>query len=343
MIIALDARPLVHPQIQGAEQRARNILASLARLPPEHEFHLLYPRSILQPPEGGKAGKDAGGFDETLLARLPKNFHRVEISSYRFPWSFHSGSRVLNALARAVRAIRADVYHAFTLDVPRITACPVVPTVHDLSFELDPVVSRTPAGKRQHRAGLHAMHYARRVIAVSAQTKYDIASVFRHPPDAIDVIYNGIDPAFTPPQATDLPTAKPVHLANGITGSYVLAVGADIARRNYARMLAAMQEVWATPEGSRAKWVLAGRADWKSSDIFAAARERGVLDRKAPAPSGCSPAGPTGSRPTFLPPPANAACWTACVSSTTPPTRNWPICTAGRASPVARPPSRASA
>lgn len=271
MIIALDARPLIHAQIQGPEQRARNILASWARMPPEHEFHLLYPRSA--------ARADGDRFDETLLAQLPKNFHRVEISSFRFPWYFHSGSRVLNALARAVRSIKADVYHAFTLDAPGIRSCPVVPTAHDLSFELDPVVSRTPAGRLQHRLAVRAIRHGRRVIAVSSQTKYDIASVFRYDPEAIDVVYNGIDPAFTPPQATDLPTAKPVHLANGITGRYVLAVGADIPRRNYDRMLAAMQEVWATTEGSHAKWVLAGRSDWKISDIYAAARELGVLER----------------------------------------------------------------
>lgn len=271
MIIALDARPLIHSQIQGPEQRARNILASWARLAPEHEFHLIYPR-----PAARLANE---GFDETLLATLPGNFHRVEISSYRFPASFHMGSRMINALARAVRSIKADVYHAFTLDVPRIRSCPVVPTVHDLSFELDPVVSRTPAGRRQHRGAVRAMQYGRRVIAVSSQTKYDIASVYRHEPAVIDVIYNGIDAAFTPPRATDLPTAKPVHLANGITGRYVLAVGADIPRRNYALMLAAMKQVWAMPEGSRVKWVLAGRADWKVSDIYGAARKEGVLDR----------------------------------------------------------------
>jgi glycosyltransferase involved in cell wall biosynthesis len=271
MIIALDARPLIHSHIQGPEQRARNILASWARLAPEHEFHLLYPRPA--------ARRSGDGFDDSLLATLPKNFHRVEISSYRFPTSYHTGSRLLNALARAVRGLKADVYHAFTLDVPRLISCPVVPTVHDLSFELDPVVSRTPAGRQLHHGALRAMQYGRRIIAVSSQTKYDIASVFRFAPEIIDVIYNGIDPAFTPTAADELPTAKPIHRANNITGRYVLAVGADIPRRNYARMLSAMQQVWATPEGARARWVLTGRTDWKISDIYAAARELGVLER----------------------------------------------------------------
>jgi glycosyltransferase involved in cell wall biosynthesis len=46
-----------------------------------------------------------------------------------------------------------------------------------------------------------------------------------------------------------------------------------------------MQSVWRTEEGSRAQWVLAGRDDWKISDIYHMAREApavngiAVLDR----------------------------------------------------------------
>jgi glycosyltransferase involved in cell wall biosynthesis len=50
-------------------------------------------------------------------------------------------------------------------------------------------------------------------------------------------------------------------------------------------MLAAMRIVWAS--GAKAKWVLAGRDDWKISDIYAEARDAGVLDRMrfVPAPT----------------------------------------------------------
>jgi glycosyltransferase involved in cell wall biosynthesis len=40
-----------------------------------------------------------------------------------------------------------------------------------------------------------------------------------------------------------------------------------------------MKAVWATPEGARTRWVLAGREDWNVSDIYAAARTAGLLDR----------------------------------------------------------------
>jgi len=272
MIIALDARPMVQPEFQGPEQRARNILASWIKSAGEHQFHLLY----ALPRTGGGAGRS---FDDSLLTKLPGNFHRVEISSYHIPSEYHTGSRLLNPLVRALNRIKPDVYHAFTPEVPRLAVCPVVPTFHDVSFDLDPVVRRTSASRALHRGALRSIRHARRMIVVSSQTKYDIASVYGALPEHIDVIYNGIDPAFTPLPPATLATAQSVHLANAISGPYLLAVGADIPRRNYARLLAAMQTVWKTPEGARIKWVLAGRSQWELSNIYAAARHAGVLER----------------------------------------------------------------
>ncbi len=183
----------------------------------------------------------------------------------------------MNALARSLSRTKADIYHAFTPVAPRTPLCPVVPTIHDLSFELDPVVRNTHAARELRRLTSLSIKYADRIIAISSQTKYDIASIYRVAPERIDVIYNGIDPVFAPPPPTDMPTRAPVHIANNISGVYVLAVGADIPRRNYSRMLAAMRLVWA--KGAKVRWVLAGRDDWKLSNIYAEAREAGVLDR----------------------------------------------------------------
>jgi glycosyltransferase involved in cell wall biosynthesis len=267
MIIALDARPLIQPQFQGPEQRARNILAAWIQSAAPHQFHLLY-----APPRENRP------FDDSMLEALPGNFHTVRLSSYQMPPDFHFASRLVNPLVRAVNQIKPDVYFAFTSEVPRIRICPVVPTFHDLALELDPVVRRTPAARAQRRIAGLSLRYARRVHAVSSQTKFDIASVYGYPPEHIDVIYNGIDPAFSPLPPTTIPTPRAVHHANNIVGPYVLAVGADIPRRNYARMLAAMQLAWNTPDGAPIKWVLAGRAQWETSDIYTAARRAGKLD-----------------------------------------------------------------
>jgi glycosyltransferase involved in cell wall biosynthesis len=263
MIIALDARPLVTRQIGGAEQRARNIVAAWAAAHITHEFQLLY-----SPPE------DPALFDDSFLAKLPHNFIPVEISSLQMPSPFPMATRLLNPLARTLAKMRPDVYHAFTPLVPKTVACPVVPTIHDLSFELDPVVRRTSSGRDLRHVTLQSIKYARRIIAVSSQTKNDIASIYHVEPDRIDVIFNGIDPVFTP--AANLTALAPVHAHNDISGTYILSVGADIPRRNYNRMLTALQQVWSA--GNKSKWVLAGRQDWKTSGVYAAAQKAGVLD-----------------------------------------------------------------
>jgi len=153
-----------------------------------------------------------------------------------------------------------------------------VPTLHDLSFELDPVVRRTTEGREPHKVVSQSSQYASRVVAVSAQTKSDLASVFAVDPNTIDVIYNGIDSAFSPPPPTEMLLPKSIHIDNDIHSPYVVAVGADIPRRNYARMLAAMKMVWQNQIGRRVQWVLAGRDDWPNSSIYAAAKQAGVLD-----------------------------------------------------------------
>lgn len=298
MIIAIDARPLVTRQVSGAEQRARNILAAWSSASrrnaaaAQHTFHLIFAR----PSEDSL-------FDDSSLQNLPPNFNPIEINRFALPSRFPTASRVLNALARSLGRVKTDVYHAFTPVVPRTRLCPVVPTLHDLSFELDPVVRRTREGRIMRRLTAATVRYADRFIAVSSQTRSDAAAVYKLPADKIDVVYNGIDPIFTP--VDGLLARAPVHHEHNILGPYVLAVGADIPRRNYARMLAGMRRVWDTTD-MRALWVLAGRDDWKMSDLHAAAKAAGVLDKMRFVP------GPTNAQLVDL---YRSATITCCASS----------------------------
>jgi len=262
MKIAIDARPLVTRRISGAEQRARSIVGEWSRLQLPHEFLLLY----VEP-------DDAADFDDSLITALPANFRPFPLASYDFPPRFHFGSRLLNALSRALHRSKADVYHSFTPLVPRTSSCALVPTIHDLSFELDPLMRQDVQSRIMRRRLRRAIAYADRIITVSSQTKYDVAAIYRIDPSRIDVVYNGIDPEFSPHDGP--PERYPVLVEHDITGPYVLSVGADIPRRNYTRLLAAMQRVW--QGGLNVRWVLAGRSDWKITDIYHAAREANVL------------------------------------------------------------------
>lgn len=264
MIIAVDARPLVTRQIKGAEQHARNVVSQWAAdKGSPHRFLLLFDKSARE------------NFDDSMLANLPDNFEEVLIGSFHFSSHWLFGSRVLSAVNRAIRRHKVDAYHSFSPVIPCTSACPTVQTIHDLSFELDPAVRRAPGSGSLRRLTRDGVSWAKRIIAVSSQTKNDIAAIYKTEPEKIDIVHNGINPLFTPTQS---PAVREQLRTNfGMRLPYVLTVGADIPRRNYLRLFTAMQTVW--QQHAELAWVIAGRCDWKNLPLFEAAQKAGVLSK----------------------------------------------------------------
>ncbi len=254
MIIAIDARPLMTRQIGGAEQHARNIVTSWAQAKVPHDFLLICDRAPEQDPD----------YDEKFVAYLPVNFHRVEISGFESWRPFTVGSRILSSLSRTLGRLGADAYHSFTAAVPRTTICPVVQTIHDLSYELDPVVRRMPQSADMRRTVRSGVARAAAIVAVSSQTKSDIASFYHVPQERIAVVYNGINPLFVP-QPDDAMRAQ-IKQKYDVSGQYIFVVGNDIPRRNYTRLIEAMNLLWQTEP--RVRLVMAGRKPWRDSPIF---------------------------------------------------------------------------
>jgi glycosyltransferase involved in cell wall biosynthesis len=263
MIIAVDARPLVTRQIGGAEQHARNIVAHWASVPTPHKFILLFDKSARE------------NFDSSMLNHLPANFEEILISSFVFPGHWLLGSRVLSAVDRTLRKVRADVFHSFTPVIPHTNACPLVQTIHDLSFELDPAVRRAPGSADLRRITSSGVNWASRIIAVSSQTRNDIAAIYHADPEKIDVVHNGINPIFMPTHDIDL--RAQIKRDFSVETPYILTVGADIPRRNYARLFEAMQIIWKDHPALR--WIIAGRGQFKSLPLYELAQNSGHLDR----------------------------------------------------------------
>lgn len=263
MIIAVDARPLVTRQIGGAEQHARNIVAQWAALPSQHRFFLLFDKSARE------------NFDDTMLNHLPDNFEEILISSFVFPGHWLLGSRVLSAVDRTLRRVHADVYHSFTPVVPDTSACPIIQTIHDLSFELDPAVRRAPGSADLRRVTRAGVSIASRVIAVSSQTRNDIAAIYPIESEKIDIVHNGINPVFMPTH--DVALREQLRRDFSILSPYILTVGADIPRRNYARLFTAMQLVW--QQHPELRWVIAGRGQFKATPLYELAQKSNQLDR----------------------------------------------------------------
>jgi len=265
VIIAVDATPLLMPDVSGIEQRAQHIVTHWATMGLPDEILLFGPKGAAGDPH----------WDDTFVRHLPANFQPVLVGGFQATAARYLGAPMIHTITRAFRHSRADVFHSFGALVPRTMTCPVVPTIHDLSVELDPTVRRQSGSTRQRNLIRTSAAVARRIIAVSHQTKSDISSLYGIAAERIDVVYNGINPAYNP--APDLPLRAALHQRYRIKEPFVLAVGSEIPRRNYGRMLTAMELAWRS--NPAIKLLLAGRNAWPATDIYKRAQAEGVLER----------------------------------------------------------------
>ena len=140
--------------------------------------------------------------------------------------------RMAWALPRVLHRLGASLVHT-QYALPLHAPCPVVVTIHDLSFEReDPVLM----GRRDRwifrRVVPRAARGAARVLTVSERTKRDLVERYGVPPERVVVTPNGVDPAFGPDGAS----------CNLQLGPYALAVGAIQPRKNQLAALAAARE-----------------------------------------------------------------------------------------------------
>src|SRR5205085_231051 len=124
--------------------------------------------------------------------------------------------RAFPPLPRLLRRLRPELAH-FQHALPLGWAGRSVVTLHDLSFETDPVamgrLDRLVFRTFVPRAARRADH----VLVVSERTRRDVEERYGIPPGKVTVTPNGVDPSFTP---------------GGSGGAYLLFVGAIQRRKD---------------------------------------------------------------------------------------------------------------
>ncbi len=130
---------------------------------------------------------------------------------------------------------RAALLHAPVTWGPWWTPCPMVVTMHDLSWERVP--EAFPESFRRY-AGVFArrsVRRARRVIAVSESTAHDLRELYNVPNERIRVVANGVEPDTRPP---------------GPREPFILSVGVMEERKRISVLAAGHALYWErTPEG----------------------------------------------------------------------------------------------
>ncbi len=240
MRIGIDARTL-SGRFTGDRTYWRGLLGGLAAVDTVSEY-VLYTRG---PVEG-----------EPLA--LGPNFvwRQIERPANDALW-------MLSAFPRALKDDKIDVAHT-QYNIPLLGApCPVVTTIHDVSFRVHPDLFLPKDRWVLNTLVPHSMKKAAAVVAVSESTRRDIRRFYPAvPAEKVSVVLEAAGPQFQPPngQETARATAnKALELDNR---PYLLAVGVLQPRKNLTLLLEAFARLKSGPHPPPHRLVIAGKRGW---------------------------------------------------------------------------------
>ena len=186
----------------------------------------------------------------------PKNprFKKV-LANVRY-YSYAEQTRFLWLLLRE----NLDLMHFTSFNSPILYFRPSIVTIHDLTISFYPGRKMTSF---HHRFAYNltiksAVRKAKRIIAVSANTKKDIVESLGISDQKIDVIYNGIDNAIFRSDYDPI-AVKNAREKWNLKTDYLLYTGVWRDHKNMVRMLKAYAQT--LKEGLQLDFVIAGKED----------------------------------------------------------------------------------
>ncbi|MDP2726576.1 MAG: glycosyltransferase family 1 protein [Dehalococcoidia bacterium] len=164
-----------------------------------------------------------------------------------------------------------DIFHSPDYLLPPVRRGARVLTVHDLTFLVVPQYAEPKLARYLARALPNSIQQATLVLADSENTRQDLISLLRVPPEKVAVLYAGIDPSFVP--VTDTAHLAKVRAKYGLDGPFILNVGTLEPRKNLEGLLRAyalLREERNLPH----RLVLAGGKGWLYEGLFRIAEEQ---------------------------------------------------------------------
>jgi glycosyltransferase involved in cell wall biosynthesis len=184
--------------------------------------------------------------------------------------------RIPLTLSTELRKHPVDLLHVqFT--APPFCPCPVIVSIHDLSFEHLPQTFNRRSRTQLRLTVRHSARRAARIMTLSEHTREDVIETY------------GIDAA----KVTAIPLAAPAHFGPvkdakelqrvrhtyGIDTDYILSVGSIQPRKNLVRLIKAYAELRAAhSSNSCPKLVIVGKCGWLYDETFRALEEVGVRE-----------------------------------------------------------------
>ena len=172
--------------------------------------------------------------------------------------------RIPLTLTVELRRRPIDVLHV-QYTAPPFTPCPVVNTIHDLSFEHLPETFKRRSWRQMRLTIRRSARTAAHVITDCNFSRDDILSTYHLPPDRVTATPLAASSRFK--RVEEAAEIRRVREKYGIAGDYILTVGSIQPRKNIPRLIRAYASL--LREGSLdplPKLVIAGRRGWLYED-----------------------------------------------------------------------------
>ncbi|HEV2473575.1 MAG TPA: glycosyltransferase family 1 protein [Chthonomonadales bacterium] len=240
MRVAIDGRALTG-RYTGDTTYWKNLIAALVEADPQLALEV-YTREQIA---------------EGLLPRSPAVSHRLVPAPNERYWTMFS-------LPAAIRRSRPDLLHVqYSIPPKRSCPCPIVTTIHDVSFRLFPEWYRPKDRILLNLSTPRSVHGAARVITVSESSRKDILRLYSAPEWKVLATPLGISGLASHKGADAQETAKTVAKERyGINGRFVLAVSVLQPRKNFA-LLAEAFGMARSACGLTHTLVFAGKEGWQ--------------------------------------------------------------------------------
>ena len=251
MHVAIDAHS-VGAQLAGNESYITNLIEALAEIDHDNRYTLyVTKRAAIDRFAGRWANfKVRQTLPHTPLVRLPLT------------------------LSAELRRNPVDVLHVqFT--APPIPPCPVVASIHDLSFEHLPETFKHRSRAQLRLTVRRTARKAAQILTLSEFSRRAIIDTYEVDPQRVKVTPLAANGNFAPvSDETELLRIRQVY---GIEGDYILSVGSIQPRKNLVRLIRAYSSL--RKIGLKNKFpqlVLAGKRGWLYRETLRAAAQYGI-------------------------------------------------------------------
>lgn len=254
MHIAIDAHS-VGARLAGNESYAINLIEALAQIDSINKYTLYVTR------------REAV---ERFRGRWPNFF--VSQTLPHTPLV-----RIPLTLSAELRRNPVDVLHVqFT--APPLAPCPLVVSIHDLSFEHLPDTFKRRSRIQLRLTVRSSARRAARILALSENVRQDIIETYGIPPERVTMIPLAAPDHFAP--VTEEDELRRVRHTYNIVGEYILSVGSIQPRKNLARLVRAYARLRDERPGVKLpKLVLVGKKAWLYDETLQVIEESGAGDQ----------------------------------------------------------------